>query len=230
MPYKIEVEGADGSGKSTAVQVLYDAFRSAGQRTMIMSEAGFHKIDACVQMKKMALDPSSFLSPLSMELLFAAQRVENDLWIKNSPEAQKYDIILSDRGYVSHLAYGYPNVSREKIDILFRELLNDVTKPNVILYLGVSADVAMERIRARGEPTDRIEGLGKEHQAKVIENYESLLSGRFSKTLTQRGGHILQIDANRGKKDVQDELRRCAQTIVDMRAARTAKDILLNEG
>lgn len=196
-PLKIEVEGIDAAGKTTAVTSLVDMFRQKGLRTLRMSEAGFDEIDTCVRLRKLALDPASTLSPLSMELLFAAQRVENDLWLKK--HAEDYDVIISDRGYISHLAYGYANVGRGEIDVLFNVLLHDVAQPDVVVYLDISPEVAAQRLRSRGGATDRIEEKGITYQTAVLENFHQL---QRSWRLHFEGTQLVVIDASQSKEDV----------------------------
>lgn len=173
---------------------------------MTMTEAGFDQLDACVKMRKIALDTTSDVCPLTMELLFAAQRVENDRWLKTSIQAHMCDVIISDRGYLSHLAYGYASLPEEMIDKIFREVLQDVRLPNHILYLDITPEEAAKRIKERRGASDKVEALGLAHQHKVIHHFRSLLSDRPDRWVVD-GGTITEIDAGTDRGGVIDQLK-----------------------
>ena len=180
---------------------------------MTMTEAGFKRIDVCVEMRKLALDPDSDISPLSMELLFAAQRVENDRWLKTSPQAHFCDVIISDRGYLSHLAYGYASLPKEQITTLFCDVLKDVRRPDHILYLNITPEEAAKRIKKRQGATDRIEALGISHQQKVLNNFQELFKGENSQWV-EAGGTITEIDAGQDRDGVAKQLHKWADGFV----------------
>lgn len=205
MPIKIELEGIDGSSKTSNVRYLYDELTKRGLKCMTMTEAGFSHIDACVKMRKLALDPDSDISSLSMELLFAAQRIENDRWLKTSTQAQLCDVIISDRGYLSHLAYGYASLPKEQITMLFCDILKDVRLPDHIIYLNITPEAAAKRLRERRGPTDKVEALGMSHQQKVLDHFTALLSEKPQRWVGENGT-ISEIDAGQDREGVAKQL------------------------
>ena len=78
MAIKIEVEGTDGAGKSTALKYLVEKFQASNKKVLETREVGSPLIPINVKLRQTVLDPESNLSGEAMELIFAAMRFEND--------------------------------------------------------------------------------------------------------------------------------------------------------
>ena len=81
-----------------------------------------------------------------------------------------YDFIISDRNYLSTVAYQMMAVDKEWLLMLHRFL----KQPDMVFYLDVTVEAAMERIGSRNSSIDFFET--SESLLKVKSNYEKLIS------------------------------------------------------
>ncbi len=190
---------------------------------VLTREAGNKNVAVCGQLREIALNPKYNLGPEAMECLFAAQRFENFKWYKSlDPKT----MVVSDRGLLSHLCYGYASLPREQIDALFKtycKQVNEEMKPHVI-YLHIDPEEAARRMQSRGGETDNVELLGIEHQRKVADNFATLL--RANTPLIHRAW---VIDAAQDRENVKQQLSKVVREIesllyaAKMDATRTIK-------
>lgn len=193
----VDIEGLDGSGKTTAIKTLCSALREMGFRVLETREVGSQHVPFASKLREIVLDPANKLDGTTMELLFAAMRIESQK--EYSKLSSEYDFIVSDRGYLSHLAYTDHNVSEEFTKDFYLTLLSKYlpAKPNHVLYLSVDPEVALQRRIRRGEIPDAIEIKGVEFQAMVGQS--------FKKYAQQEMEHIdvSIIDANKTAEEVR---------------------------
>lgn len=176
---KVECEGTDGVGKSTALAYIVEKTRSLGLNIIETREVGNPHVPSCVKMRELVLDPANKMSGEAMELVFSAMRIESDNWLKTV----NADLIISDRGFFSHLAYGLHNTSQPFVEGLFEQFMIKQTKlPDIVIYFSVDGETALKRRTKRGEAVDAIEAKGTEFQELVrssflsyINKYKSLL-------------------------------------------------------
>lgn len=203
---KIEFEGTDGAGKTTGLKYFIETARAKGLKVVETREVGNPNIQSCVKMREFVLDPNSNLLGESMELIFAAMRFENDKWFKNLAESSDIPhLVVSDRGWYSHLAYTDHNVSKEFTEKLYKGVMSNMTLlPDVVIYFSVNTDTALKRRIRRGEGMDVIELKGVGFQEKVRESFLKYMDeDKFSKgTITQ----FFVIDANQDIENVQKQL------------------------
>lgn len=167
---RIEIEGVDAAGKSTAVNRLAKTLRGLGKKVLRVSEAGLSQSPFCVALKSLILDKNTNASAQSIEYLFAAQRQEVQSFVKLQND--KYDYCISDRGKASHYAYGMAEgVSFDWLDKLF----NFGTDPDYVLFLDPPMMVIQARLDYRST-TDRIELKGMAYMKKVRNNYIEFFS------------------------------------------------------
>lgn len=200
MPLKIEFEGTDGAGKTTGLRYFIEMAQKANLNVVETREVGNPHLSTCTKLREIVLSPDSGLSGESMELIFSAMRLENDRWFKALPES--VDLVVSDRGWLSHLAYTDHNVSEEFTQRLYNDLVEDLSAlPDVVIYFKVSPEKALQRRIRRGEAMDVIESKGIEFQDKVrlsflkhIEKYSSDIE-------------IYAVDADQDLESVQEQLK-----------------------
>lgn len=184
---KIEIEGCDGSGKTTALKYLVEKLKARGLSVLETREVGNPHIPICVQLRQTVLSPESNLSGEAMEFIFSAMRFENDKFMAR--EGHKYDFVVSDRGWFSHLAYTDHNVTPEFTEALYVNFLQNYTSlPDVVIYFSVNTETALKRRVKRGETMDVIEMKGVEYQELVRES--------FNKYLENSNVRKFVIDAN----------------------------------
>lgn len=154
-------EGIDGSGKSTVCLNMAKKLQENGYKVLTITEPSSSEIGQLLRkhLKSTSVDPKV------LALLFAADSY--DIQTKFSEE---YDYILSDRNYFSTIAYQMIEIDKCWLFELHRYLKN----PDILFYLNVSVDKALERIRLREKNIDFFEN--RESLLKIKNNYDLLLS------------------------------------------------------
>lgn len=202
---KIEFEGTDGAGKTTGLKYFIEQAQKRGLTVVETREVGNPHIPSCVKMREFVLDPNSGLSGQAMELIFSAMRYENDIWLKNLAKSEKApNLVVSDRGWFSHLAYTDHNVSIDFTEKLYNGLMAFETSfPDVVVYFSVNTDTALKRRQKRGTGMDVIEMKGVKFQEKVRRSFEKYLDiSEINGTVN----NIFEVDANRDLSVVQIQL------------------------
>lgn len=201
MSLKIEFEGTDGAGKTTGLKYFIEQARARGLTVAETREVGNPNVPVCVKMRELVLSPDSGLSGEAMELVFSAMRYENDRWLAKLEEsANAPDLVVSDRGWLSHLAYTDHNVSSDFTEKLYGGLMASTTKlPEVVIYFRVSPETALKRRTSRGT-SDVIEAKGTA--------FQELVRGSFVKYMDQYRNAIsvYEIDANDTIEGVRAQL------------------------
>ena len=210
---KIEIEGTDGAGKSTALKYLIEKLQGMGQKVLETREVGSPLIPINVKLRELVLSPDSNLGGDSMELIFAAMRLENDKHYKSVSD--QYDLIVSDRGWLSHLAYTDHNVNKEFTKELYLDFLQKRTDmPDIVVYLSVDTETALQRRIKRGSGMDVIEMKGVSFQEKVRGSFLHYLES-FGKLKPETT--VLIVNANEDIYGVRDQLDTIANLIVDLK-------------
>lgn len=196
----VDIEGLDGSGKTTAIKTVVGELRSMGYRVLETREVGSPHIPFAAQLREIVLNPKLKLEGSTMELLFAAMRIESQK--EYARLGQEFDFIISDRGFLSHLAYTDHNVSPEFTKDFYYDLLGKYhnAKPDHVLYLSVDPEVALQRRVRRGETPDSIEIKGTEFQAMVGESFKKYIGKEIANI------DISIINANQSQEQVKQEL------------------------
>ena len=199
---KIEVEGTDGAGKTTALKYMIEQLQKRGVSVLETREVGNPHIPICVKLRETVLSPDSNLSGEAMELIFSAMRFENDRYYKSLGD--QYDMIISDRGWFSHLAYTDHNVSKEFTNDLYMKFLRQYTNtPDVVIYFSVNTETALKRRVKRGGAVDVIEAKGIEYQELVRESFVKYLSNL---SITAPNASSYLVDANDTIEGVQRQI------------------------
>lgn len=196
---RIEIEGVDGSGKTTGLKYLIEQLEKKGQRVLETREVGSPLIPTCVKLRELVLSPESNMSGESMELVFSAMRLLNQDYYKKVEN--NYDFIVSDRGWLSHLAYTDHNVSEDFTKKLYTNFVAEITElPDVVIYFNVNTDTALKRRVKRGTGMDVIEMKGVGFQEKVRESFMKYMEQLPPTT------DVFVIDANQDVEGVRKQL------------------------
>lgn len=176
----IVIEGQDGTGKTTQLNLLADHFRKQNREVVIINEGAETDsgLPATDQINTILHDKSLNLDPMTNVLLFTAQRRE--LWMKVAePTLKRGGVVLSARNWLSTLAYQHfgSNVERELIERITTDTMperyvhSDLT---VILVLSDDERVARTKKRNDKSPKDAFEGQNNDFQARVNHGYEQI--------------------------------------------------------
>ena len=188
----VSFEGADGSGKSTQVELLREALAAEGRDVVLTREPGGTELGEAV--RSLVLDGPE-MGAWAEATLFAASRAEHVEEVIR-PALDRGAAVVCDRYVDSSLAY--QGIARGLgIDAVL-QLNLAVTGgllPDVTFLLLIDPDVATGR---HVEP-DRLEREGTELQAKVDAAYRELAE-RFPE-------RIVAVDAARPPDEIAKEVR-----------------------
>lgn len=189
----LSLEGIEGSGKSTQIQVIEDFVKSKGLRVLTLREPGGTAFGE--KLREAILNSETPLHPLAECHLFLASRAQL-LKEKILPFLlQPGSVVILDRYIDSTLAYqgkarrlGYETV----LTLHQHDPLNLL--PHRTYFLDISLETSMERQKARGNQKDYFE-------AQQLEFYQNLVDGyrELSKIFSER---ILTINAEKTQSDV----------------------------
>jgi len=191
----IVIEGQDGTGKSTQVELLKKYFEKQSKKVVMMEEPD-GDLPQAHDLHDMILTRGYNLEPLTNVLLFTAARVE--LWKKNAePVLKQGGVVISARNYWSTLAYqGYgEGISRSKIIRITKDLLPEkYFKPDYGFILTVSDEERYKRQKNRGKATETFEKKPSDFQERVDHAYPKIAK-EFSLHLIDASGTIEEIFA-----------------------------------
>jgi dTMP kinase len=196
---RIEISGTDGAGKTTGLKYLIGLAESEGLSVLETREVGSPHIPVCVKLRELVLSTDSNMGGEAMELIFSAMRLENDRFYKSVED--KYDLIVSDRGWFDHLAYTDHNVSESFTKSLYNDFVGNMTAlPDIAIYFKVDPQTALKRRVRRGETMDAIEIKGVAFQDLVRKSFDKYIEEYQNKF------KIYVVDANQDIEGVRTQL------------------------
>ena len=176
----IVFEGIDGAGKSTQIQMLKEWLEANGFRVETLVEPTDSEVGKLIRKILQRPDATTDRIQKTLGLLFAADR----MLIMDKLE-DKSKIIISDRSFISSLAYQEP---AEWIEVLNQY----AKKPDLLILLDL--DVKTSVARTSGEDTfeneDFLTGV-KENYLNLADNYTCEI-----------------IDANKGVNKVSSDIKK----------------------
>lgn len=189
----IVIEGQDGTGKSTQVELLKKYFEDKGKEVVTMEEPD-GDLPQAHDLHDMILTRGYNLESLTNVLLFTAARVE--LWKKIAePVLKRGGVVISARNYWSTLAYqGYgEGVSRKRIIHLTKDVLPEkYIHPDYGFILIAPDEARLARQKNRGKATETFEKKADEFQQKVNAAYPKIAK-EFNLNLINASGTIDEI-------------------------------------
>ena len=200
----IVIEGQDGTGKSTQVELFAEYLRAQGKEVLTLHEPDgdlpqAHDIHDLIVIK----GKEYHLEPLTNLALFMAARIE--LWRKLAePVLKEGGVVISARNWWSSLAYqGYgEGVSRSRVARITHDLLpKRYVEPDKAAILTIPDKVREERERKRGKALEVYETKGNDFQTRVNHAYETI-----AKVLD-----IPVVDASGSIEEVFEELKKLFQ-------------------
>lgn len=198
--YFLALEGPDGSGKSTAGDLIIEELNSLGYETVLTREPG--GTDIGEQIRRILLSTENTeMSNITEALLYAASRAQH-VEEKIRPSVEKGKVVISDRYVFSSLAYqGFSrDLGIEKIMEVNKFAMNGLY-PDRILFFDIDPIKALER-KFIDRDGDRLEIAGEEFHKKVFKGYKEAIK-LYPK-------NVKIIDAN---KSVEEVYRQCIEII-----------------
>lgn len=201
----IVLEGGEGVGKSSNLDVLQSLLEDRGLRVLRTREPGGTSLGEAV--RGLLLDPAFAGMEAKTELLlmFAARAQHVTQVIRPALEAGVW--VISDRFTSSTYAYqgggrGLPWQAIAWLESFVQEEL----RPDLTLLLDTPVEVGLARMRGRGEPEDRIEREGRPFFERV--------RAAFLAQAEAAPDRFAVIDASQPLDEVQAALQHALQPLL----------------
>ena len=176
------IEGNDGTGKSTQVDMLAAWLRERGREVVVIEEPGSDDVAKATpianEYRRVLKDDRFKLDPEVNVLLFSAARRE--LWFhKIEPALQRGAVVLSSRSYVSTLVYqghGEGIAQKAIINMTKRFTHERYMNPDFVVVLFADDQTRQRRIAERGttEADDSFESRDDVFQQKINDGYQTV--------------------------------------------------------
>ena len=192
----IVMEGPDGSGKTTQINLLKEYLEEAGYECLITREPGGTVIGE--EVRQLILNPEhKEMSPVTEMLLYAASRAQLVHEVIG-PALEEGKIVISDRFVDSSIVY--QGIAR-KLGISTVSAVNapgiGIYRPDGIFFMDVSEAEGLRRKKEQ-KNLDRMEQEGIDFHHMVSEGYRKVLSGR---------PEVMKIDGGRSIDTIQKKIR-----------------------
>ena len=178
----IVIEGNDGTGKSTQVDMLAAWLRERGREVVIIEEPGSDDTTKTTpvanEYRRVLKDNQFALDPEVNVLLFSAARRE--LWFRKiEPALRRGAVVLSSRSYLSTLVYqGHgEGIAQEAIINMTKRFTSErYMNPDFVMVLFADDRVRQQRIAERGttEAVDSFESRDDAFQQKINDGYQTV--------------------------------------------------------
>ena len=192
----IVMEGPDGSGKTTQINLLKEYLEEAGYECLITREPGGTGIGE--EVRQLILNPEhKEMSPVTEMLLYAASRAQLVHEVIG-PALEEGKIVISDRFVDSSIVY--QGIAR-KLGISTVSAVNapgiGIYRPDGIFFIDLSEEEGLRRKKEQ-KNLDRMEQEGIDFHHMVSEGYRKVLSGR---------PEVMKIDGGRSIDTIQKKIR-----------------------
>ncbi len=165
----ITMEGGDGSGKSTQIQLLRAWCEETGRDTVVTREPG--GTDLGVELREIILHSTGFISPRAEALLYAADRAHHIATVV-APALEAGAVVIQDRYLDSSVAYQGAGRVLDPTEI--RDLSLWATEsllPDVTFVLDLPAEMAKQRQDQSERTFDRLEAEALDFHERVRSGY-----------------------------------------------------------
>ena len=189
----ITLEGADGCGKTTQLNLLKESLTSRGYEIVVTREPGGKGLGE--KLREILLNYDGEVSDRCEAFLYLADRAQNiDTIIK--PAINSGKIVLCDRHTDSSVAYqGYGREQNIDNIYMLNELAVNGVHPDLTIVFDIDTETSMARV---GAEKDRLESAGIEFHKRVRNGYLEI-----AKKNPQR---IKVVDASQTIEDVQRDV------------------------
>lgn len=171
----ITVEGPEGAGKSTILEMMANKLQHEGIEVLTTREPG--GIEIAEQIRRVILDRANTMMDSRTEaLLYAAARRQH-LVEKVKPALEKGAIVLCDRFIDSSLAYqGYARgLGIEEVYSINRFAIGEIM-PKLTLYFDIEPELGLNRIqKSSAREINRLDLEDLRFHHAVREGYQILL-------------------------------------------------------
>ncbi|HIU19391.1 MAG TPA: dTMP kinase [Candidatus Limiplasma stercoravium] len=200
----LSVEGPDGSGKTTQVDLLEKSLRQYGYSVLRTREPGGCPISEDI--RRIILDTANAdMCPECEALLYAASRAQHVAQVIR-PAVERGMLVLCDRFVDSSVAYqgGGRGLGTEVVRQLNAPAVGDMM-PDATLYLSIDHAAALRR-RLRASEPDRLELEADDFHERVQHAYEKQIRDNRRRFLTVNADQSVDAVAHDALKAVLSRL------------------------
>jgi len=200
----ITIEGQDGAGKTTNVDVIKQCLSDASINYVHSREPGGTKLGEAVRELILTSGDATIGDTAELLLMFAARAQHIEELIE--PALSKGQWVLCDR--FTDATYAYQGGGREMVMDNIKLLENYVQgnlRPDLTVLLDLPVEVGENRAGLRSEP-DRFEQQKRDFKQKVRSCYLERASAEPSR--------ITVVDASRGIDEVQVSVRKLIERFI----------------
>lgn len=200
----ITIEGPDGSGKTTQINLMKDYLEKEGYHVHLTREPGGTAISE--KIRDLILSPENHdMCDMTEALLYAASRAQH-VEQKIKPLLEQGEVVICDRFVDSSVVY--QGVARN-LGIDNIEAINSFATaglvPNITFLLYIDAEEGIRR-KSEQQTLDRLEGEKIEFHQTVCDGYKIL-----AKKHTDR---IQFIDASKNIEDIHEEILKTLKAVL----------------
>lgn len=184
----IVLEGLDGAGTTTQCAAIASRLRAEGHHCVITREPSDGPVGTMIRQAlghRMKLPDGQPLTPATLALLFAADRVDH-VASEIEPALAAGAIVLSDRYLLSSLAYQGADLPLGWVS----SINSRARVPDLTLFLAVDPRVAEKRRGERGGREELYESA--EQQKKIAKAYRKAIAMRMG-----AGEKIVELDGSK---------------------------------
>jgi len=191
----IAIEGIDGAGKTTQVQLLGEALREAGLPVVLSREPTDgpwgRKIRESAQNGRLTLEEELHA--------FIEDRKEH-IASTISPSLERDQVVILDRYFYSTVAY--QGARGADHNVLLRDMKSFAPVPDIVFFLDADPAVAVSRIsNGRGEVPNEFERVGYLTDVRKVFQW-----------LASRESEVHSVD---GQQSIQDVLCNLSKQLID---------------
>ena len=197
----ITLEGGEGSGKSTQLQLIKNYLQDLGYQVIITYEPGDTEVGN--KIRQILLDPKyDKLVPKAELMLYLADRAQHVQEVI-IPNLKAGKIVISDR-YID-ATWAYQGFARELDSSVVKKLnsiATDNLTPDLTLLLDLDPSVSLRRAK---ETTAKTNESGDRIEAEKIEFHQQVRKGYLE--LAEQEERIAVVDGNQAKKEVFGQIK-----------------------
>jgi dTMP kinase len=167
------IEGIDGAGKHTQVELLQKSLGELGTKVSLYSYPDYDSLYG--KMLRNFLDGKVNISVAEQVMLYLLDMVADLKKIKAELDAG--NVVISDRYFLSTIAYqSAGGVDSDKVKGIID--LIELPKPDIVFYIDVPVEESVARKMRQKGKTDKFESA-KEYLGKVRTAYEKLNAEKY---------------------------------------------------
>lgn len=203
----ITMEGTDGAGKTTQINMLRDYLADKGYKVVCTREPGGTPISE--KIREIILDKNNGeMSDITEALLYAAARAQH---VKEVilPVLNEGGVVISDRFLDSNLVYqGFARAMGERLIKNINKYAVGDLEPDITFFLKLKPEDGIERKKKQAE-LDRMEAESFNFHQRVYDGYVSLSR--------KNRGRIKTVDALKSVEEIHRDIVKGVEKLISGR-------------